>query len=85
LTAEPRAQAKKIEYVFLLDPVLGLTDIDFHPITDEGWQYMRSPEAPTTAGLVVSPRTTVEAIEQALQLLLRKGNYQSVQITVGNP
>jgi hypothetical protein len=82
LTAIPRAQAKKIEYVFILDPMLGLMDVDFHRITEEGWKHMQSASADTTAGLVVKPGTAAETLQRALDQLATRGHYQSVQITI---
>lgn len=84
-TLERRERAGTERYVFLLDPVVGLTDMDFHPVTDSGWQHMKSPNDTTTASLLVAPQTTMQEVERALGVLLSRGKYKSVEITIHTP
>lgn len=80
--AEPAAEDQTL---FLLDPELGLMDIDFHLITGAGWSEMKASGADSTAMLYVAPRTTMETVAGALKELVEKGHYKKVEIDIREP
>ena len=84
-TTQHRNLEEKDKLYFFLDSALGLTDIDFHPITDNGWKQMTSPSPDTAAKLFVTPGVTMEELERALEQLASKGKYRTVEITVRTP
>jgi hypothetical protein len=73
------------EVQFILDPALGLSDIDFHQVTDAGWVHMKAPNPNTPASLVAAPGATVGELQKALDALVTKGGYTKVEITIRNP
>ena len=84
-TASEKHRAGTEEYAFFLDKTGGLRDMDFQPLTDANWHAMQSPNAATTAALMVTPDTTLETIERAVTQLKTKGHYHSVQIFSHRP
>jgi len=84
-STQQRDHEETEKYLFLFDPVTGLRDIDFHEITDTGWEHMKSPDSTTTAILQVAPNTTMADIQRALDVLTTKGGYNSVEVLIRNP
>ena len=70
---------------FFLDPVIGLSDIDSHQVTDAGWIHMKCPRADVAANLVAAPSATLGELQSALEALASKGGYKTVEITIRNP
>ena len=73
------------DYIFCFDPVVGLTDVDFHAINDKNWARMRCPDGKTPATLVVPPSARFAEIQTCLELLATKGGFKTVRISIGQP
>ena len=71
--------------MFVFDPVSGLSDMDFHPITDEGWKNMGSPGGRVTATLQVPSSATVAELKDAVATLKEKGGFTGVQLEIEEP
>lgn len=63
----------------------GLTDLDFHPITDRGWKAMASPAPEAVAVLQVPADATLAQVGAAVQAVATKGGYRYVQVVTRNP
>jgi hypothetical protein len=83
-TAQGETRVETPECVLLLDPVLGLTDIDFHQVTDEGWDNLSASSPASAARLVVPPSTSVNSIRQAIDTVAKRGGYAKVFVTIGD-
>lgn len=70
------------QFIFVFDPAIGMTDMDFHPLTEAGWAQMKCPDPATVAKLLVPPRATIEEIGKGVELIRDKAGFQSVEITV---
>lgn len=70
---------------FFLDPVLGLMDLNFHQVDERAWANMRSPAPGAVASLIVAPNNTMAKVQDAIQLLFTRGEYQEIEITIGTP
>jgi hypothetical protein len=70
---------------FFLDPIIGLSDIDAHPVTDDGWIHMRAPHPNSVANLAAAPSASLSELEEAIKALTSKGGYKEIEITVRNP
>jgi hypothetical protein len=84
-TAEVQTRPGAEEVYFLFDPIMGLRDVDFHLITDEGWAQMKSPSADAVAKLLVTPNTKMDDIRKVLETVAAKGGYRFIEVTVRNP
>lgn len=84
-TADGDAPLGVKRYVFLLDPVAGLLDIDRHPITSEGWARMESPAAGTSAELAAPSWATLEELASAIETLRQRGRFQSIVVRIQSP
>jgi hypothetical protein len=62
--------------------VLGLSDLDFHQVTERGWQNMKSPTPDALAIVRVAPDLTIAQLESAIALISAKGGYKEVRIVV---
>ncbi|MBI4387493.1 MAG: hypothetical protein HY582_00415 [Candidatus Omnitrophica bacterium] len=69
-------------YIFCYDKTTGFTDIDFHPISGDGWKKFKSSNSNQTATLVVSPAIAVEDLTKALQELKRRTSFERIKIDV---
>jgi hypothetical protein len=67
---------------FMYSPGHGLSDIDFHPITDREWKAMKSPTPDAVARLQVTKATTVPQVDEVIHRIAEKGGYRTVVVTV---
>lgn len=67
---------------FSFDPSVGLTDMDFHVITANGWKAMKSPGPDAVAEVEVAPQTTADQIRAVIDELSRRGGYTHIEIDV---
>jgi hypothetical protein len=63
----------------------GLTDVDFHPITDRNWKAMASPTPDAIAVLQVPGEATMAQVNAAVQAVAAKGGYRYVQVVTRLP
>jgi hypothetical protein len=63
----------------------GLTDIDFHPITERGWKAMASPAPDAVAVLQVPADATMAQVNAAVQAVATNGGYRYVQVVMRGP
>jgi hypothetical protein len=84
-TAETLTPLEAEAVYFIFDPVMGLRDMDFHAITDEGWEQMKSPSPRAVAKLMVTPNAKMEDIRRAFGLIAAKGGYKFIEVTVRTP
>ena len=80
-TRQPSA-APDDETLFTLDPVLGLMDVDFHPVDDRAWTSMKASAPGHAARLIVAPSVTLKRIAEALDELATKGSYRRVSVSL---
>ena len=73
------------ECVLFLDPVLGLVDVNFHRLTDEGWSNLAASTPSSAARLVVPASASVNAVRQAIGAIAEKGRYAKVLVAIGEP
>jgi hypothetical protein len=67
---------------FMYSPGHGLSDIDFHAITDRNWNAMKSPAPNAVARLQVTKETTVPQADEVVHRIAEKGGYRTVVVTV---
>jgi hypothetical protein len=84
-TAPSGAQVETPECVLFLDPVLGLVDVDFHRLTDEGWKNLAASTPSSAARLVVPASASVNAVRQAIGAIAEEGRYAKVLVAIGEP
>lgn len=84
-TAEALTPHEAEEVYFIFDAVMGLRDMDFHAITDEGWEQMKNPNPRAVAKLIVTPHTKMEDIRKAFAIVAAKGGYKFIEVMVRNP
>lgn len=85
-TAAPSGTpAETPECVLFLDPVLGLVDVDFHRLTDDGWTNLAASTTTSVARLVVPALASVDAVRQAIDAIAEKGRYAKVFVAIGEP
>lgn len=70
------------EYLFVLDPGMGLLDMDFHIISDAGWKQMQAPSPTATAKLIVPPSANIQDIERGVQTIRDRGKFRRVEISI---
>jgi hypothetical protein len=81
-SAEAQEHKGTDEFLFILDPLLGLMDIDSHQITDDGWEHVRSPGPDYSAKLIAHPSTNLKELQKALEALSDQGGFKKVVIFV---
>jgi hypothetical protein len=82
-TAQRRERAGAGDTQLFLDPAMGLTDVNFHRVTDAGWENLRREGGAAT--LTVSPSATLEALQGALAELRTRGGFSAVEIFIRSP
>ena len=80
--AAPQKFEKRPTVEFSYSPVLGFSDIDFHPVTTKDWSAMKAP-APDAVGILnVAPELTMRQLQDAVAQLRTRGGYTTVEIVV---
>src|SRR5579872_313981 len=67
---------------FVYSPGVGLSDLDFHPITDRNWKSMKSPSPDAVARLQVTKQTTVPQLDEVIRHIAEKGGYGTVVVSL---
>jgi hypothetical protein len=65
---------------FVYSSKLGLSDIDFHIVTAQGWKAMKCPSPDAVARVEVQPQTTVAELEEVVRTIKTKGGYETIEI-----
>lgn len=73
------------EVCFVLDPVMGLLDVDSHRITEGGWKRLSALGADATALLIAPPFTTLTALRGAIATITSKGGFRRVRVSLQAP
>jgi hypothetical protein len=81
----PEAPPCTFQCELFFDPALGLVDIDFHPVTQAGWEHLKSVHPGDAARLTVPPHVPISKVQEALADIRTKGGYATVVVTVGAP
>lgn len=76
----PGDYANRLQVRFSFDPGTGLTDVDFHAITDRNWAAMVSPSPDAVAVLEAPAGATLAQLHAALKTLAVKGQYRFVEV-----
>ena len=84
-SAQARQHKGADQFVFYWDPVSGFRDVDFHPVSAEGWKQMSSPDEDSTATLILTPWIQLGDASRAIAELAKQGKFKSVQIYVSAP
>src|SRR6184192_1987360 len=77
--------ADKSELNLYLDQSLGLSDIDFHPVTETRWDKIKASGPKACATLAVSPEVKTAQLLTTLENIHKRGGYDSVVIFIRQP
>ena len=83
--SNPRSFDDRRKVYFAFSPGFGLTDIDFHPITNKNWQYMTAPSPDAVAMLEVPAEATMAQLNAAVQTIATKGGYLLIALRGTDP
>lgn len=77
----PQERHEKV-YLFALDPVMGILDFNSRRISENSWLFIRESNPSEPAHLIVPPYATVGELREAVEVLLVKGGFRSVHISI---
>ena len=78
--ATPFDFGKRTQVRFSFGPGTGLTDADFHPVTDRNWPAMTSPAPDAIAVVEVPSSATMAQVDAAIQTIAAKGRYRFIEV-----